>query len=288
MLYFNVHHSNDINHLDVGALVDRYYGIHKQLNKMMTTPKDSDTVDENKSAEYGNKFDVVGHGDGGGASGMGYSPGTYRYPGNGWEFGGDGGGGIFNWFNEPTAPSWHPSSSSHKMSIDVTKIGMLAMMKIVFAKLKALGSIKAMLLVLFKFKLLIFLVVMKFLMIAKFTKFVMFLPSIISLFTMPVLFSRLFRLNSLLNQQNLGSTTLDNGSSGIGMITDIINPMSITNGNNGILPANSRIRMSRLDPSEANMINNGQVIHSENCLERISCRMAGAKKPNLALVWLNW
>ncbi|VVC34768.1 Hypothetical protein CINCED_3A017209 [Cinara cedri] len=292
---------------------NRYNTNHRQLNKFMTTPIEADiTVDEDGSAGYGSAFDFGGGGGGMGydagnyrnpGGGMGYDSGNYRNPGMGWA---DGGGGMMGWYNEPIAQASRPlpiiaeirhpsssgsSSSSNKMSIDMTKIGMLALMKIAIAKLKALGFIKAMLLVMFKVKLLILLVAMKFLMIAKFTKLTMILPALMSFFTIPMLFSRLSRLHSLINQPVLVPNNFGSGSSSNVPATMTGSVTPSTSEESTETDSESRRRMSRTESPEPlvpRMTNIGQIIRSEKCLERVSCRMAGAKKPSLALIWLNW
>ncbi|VVC34767.1 Hypothetical protein CINCED_3A020327 [Cinara cedri] len=265
---------------------NRYNTNHRQLNKYMSTPIEADiTVEEDGSAGYGSAFNI---GSGGSGGGMGYDYGNYRNPGNGWR---DGGGNMGGLYNENIAQASrplpiiaeirHPSTSSNnKMSVDMTKIGMLAMVKIAMAKFKALGFIKALLLVVFKLKLLIILVFLKFLMISKFTKLTMLLPALVSFFTMPMFFSRLSRLYALLNDQTSGSAYSNTGDLYPTSNTDL----------QGLTDA-SRKRTSQLDPLEVlvpGMTNFGQIIRSEKCLERVSCQLAGAKKPNLALIWLNW
>lgn len=285
----------------------------------MTTPVEPDiTVDEDGSAGYGSTYDVgggveVGAGGGivydsgyyrhpgydtgnyknSGAGGVGYDYGNYRNPGNGWTVGGDG-GGIVGWYNEPIVqasrplpiiaeirqPSSSHSGYGHKMSIDITKIGMLALIKIALAKLKALGFVKGMLLLLFKLKLFLLLIAMKFLMIAKFTKLALLLPALLSFFTVPMMFSRLSRLHSLLNQPVLVPNNFGN-----------TNTQSNNTAANPTAEESESSRTSRVEPPEVSvpkMTRLGQIIRSEKCLQRVSCRIAGAKKPSLALIWLNW
>jgi len=31
-----------------------------------------------------------------------------------------------------------------------------------------------------------------------------------------------------------------------------------------------------------------QIMRSEKCVERVSCRMAAAERPNVLLIWLSW
>lgn len=178
----------------------RFNTNHRQLNKYGPTPIEADImVDEDGSAGYGSTFDF------GGGIGSSYDSGNYRSPGNGWS-GGD--SGMMGWFSEPIAQSSRPvpiiaeirQPSNHKMSVDLNKLGMLALIKIAVGKLKALGFIKAMLLVLFKLKLLILLFKFKLLMVLKLLKVTVLAPMLLSVLMLPMLLSRLSRLNMLLNQ----------------------------------------------------------------------------------------
>lgn len=266
----------------------RYNSNHRQLNKYGPTPIEADiTVDEDGSAGYGSTFDFGG----GGGSSYG-DTGSYRNPSSGWLGGGGGGGGggigdgMMGWYSEPVAQASRPvpiiaeirqPSASHKMSVDMHKIGMLALLKLAAAKLKALGFIKAMLLMLFKLKLLLLIFKVKLLAIAKALKLAMLLPAVLSLAALPMLLSRLFRLNSLLDQPVL--------------VPNNFNPNANANNGNGGNDDNNVNRRSSLDATEVlepGMTNFRRLIKSEKCLERVSCRMAGARQPSVAFIWLNW
>lgn len=254
-------------------------------------------MDEDGSTGYGSTYDFGG--GGGGASGIGSSgygdTGSYRNPGNGWMSAvGD---SMTGWYSEPVAQSSRPvpiiaeirqPSASHKMSIDIHKIGLLALIKIAAAKLKALGFIKAMLLVLFKIKLLILIITVKMLAVAKAFKLAVLLPVLFSLLSMPLFFSRLFKLNSLLDQPVLVPNNFGTGTgTGTGGTTNGGGPNG--GGDEDEVKVNRR---SSLDPihgwSDPGMSYFRHVIKSEKCIERISCRMAGADKPSSSLIWLNW
>lgn len=177
----------------------RFNSNHRQLNKYGSTPLEADImVDEDGSAGYGSTFDF---GSGGSSH---YESGNYRSPGNGWS----GVDSMVGWFSEPITQSSQPvpiiaeirQPSNQKMSIDINKIGMLALLKISLAKFKALGFIKAMLFVLFKLKLLILLFKFKLLMMLKFLKMTMMGPVLLSVFMLPMMLSRLSQLSMLLNQ----------------------------------------------------------------------------------------
>lgn len=267
--------------------VDRFNNNHRQLNKYGPAPIEADiTVDEDGSTGYGSAFDF-----GGAGGGMtGYDTGSYRAPTGGWGAGGD---SAMGWYNEPMSqPSRpvpiiaeirHPNNyPSSKMSVDLTKIGMVALVKIAIAKLKALGFIKAMLLVLFKIKLLVLIIAVKSLMLAKFLKATMILPALFSFLTFPMFLTRLSRLYSLLNQPVLVPNSFGTGTSGLS-----------TGGSSATQtpPDTDATRRSRLDPSEVpdpGMSVFRHIVRSEKCVERISCRMAGAENPSLTFVGMNW
>lgn len=278
---------------DCDRVVHRYNTNHRQLNKYGPSPIDTDiTVDEDGSTGYGSSFEFGG-GGGGSMGASSYDSGSYRNPnGGGWS----GGDSMMEWYSEPIAQSSRPvpiiaeirHPSKHKMSIDVTKIGMLALIKIALAKLKALGFIKAMLLMLFKLKLLILVLAIKALMLMKMVKMTLFLPALMSIFTFPMVFSRLSRLHSLLNQpvlvpNNFGTSSNNGGGS----------PANNSGGGGEDEEENEKAkRRSRLDTLRASgpatMAGFRQIIRSEKCVERVSCRMAGARQPSLPLIWLNW
>jgi len=250
---------------------------HRQLNKYGPSPLEADiTVDEDGSAGYGSTFDFGG----GGGVGSSYDSGSYRNPGNGWA----GGDGMVGWFSEPIGQSSRPMPiiaeirhpSNQKMSVDLTKIGIVALIKIAIAKLKALGFIKAMLLVVFKLKLIIIMSIIKFLMLVKFLKLTLILPILL---TIPTFLLRLFRLNSLLNPSVLVPNNLPQNN---GMDTDNDGVDDTTVRKRRTTPFSSFTPLEILNPEMK------EVIRSEKCLERASCRMAGAKRPSLTLIGLNW
>lgn len=198
---------------------------------------------------------------------------------------------MLGWYNEPISQPSRPvpiiaeiRHPSHKMSVDLTKIGVVAMIKIAIAKLKALGFIKAMLLVLFKLKLLILIIAVKSLALAKFLKVAMIVPALFSFLTFPMFLTRLSRLHSLLNQPVLVPNNFGTGSTGSAA-------GGTTGGATGTEGEGEATRRSRLDPSEVpdpGVAVFRHILRSEKCVERISCRMAGAKKPSLSFVWMNW
>lgn len=248
---------------------NRFHNNHRQLNKYGPTPIEGDiTVDEDGSTGYGSTFDFAG-----GGGGTGYDSGNFRNPG--WA-----NGDMMGWYNDPIPQSSRPvpiiaeirHPSNQKMSIDVSKIGMIALVKIGIAKLKALGFIKAMLLVLFKLKLLILVLVLKFLMLLKFVKLSMLLPALFSVLTLPMFLSRIMRLNNLLNQPVL-------------VPNNNVQSDPVDNNINGGKRRSNLDAMEEMDPG-INLIR--KIIKTEKCVEKISCRMAGAKQPNSALIWLNW
>jgi len=49
-----------------------------------------------------------------------------------------------------------------------------------------------------------------------------------------------------------------------------------------------RKRLDNFQVMETGMASFRQIMRSEKCMERVSCRMAGAKNPSLTLIWMNW
>lgn len=271
----------------------RYNTNHRQLNKYGPTPIEADiTVDEDGSTGYGSTFEYGGGLGGGGGGGGGYDSGGYKSSGGGGWSGGGGGDGMMGWFSEPIGQASRPvpiiaeirhPSSQHKMSVDLTKIGLLALLKIAVAKLKALGFIKAMLLVLFKIKLLLLVLAAKSLMMMKLMKMAMALPALFSLLMFPMMFSRLSRLNSLLNSPVLVPTGFPDNTAGN-------RPGGGTQGGGDGIEEEQKRRSSLnpLDALDPDVAHFRRLVRTEKCVERVSCRMAGARQPNLTLIWLNW
>lgn len=260
------------------------------MNKYGPAPIETDiTVDEDGSTGYGSAFEFGGGGGGGSVGASSYDSGSYRNPNNGWS----GGDSMMEWYGEQIPQSSRPvpiiaeirHPSKHKMSIDVTKIGLFALVKIAMAKLKALGFIKALLFMLFKLKLLILVLTIKALMFMKMVKMTLFLPALLSIFTWPILLSRLWNMHHLSNQavlvpNNFGMNPSNNQPGGA----------NGNDGDNGDDNIENKMR-SRLDNSqvmETGMASFRQIMRTEKCMERVSCRMAGAKHPSLALIWINW
>jgi len=266
-------------------LVSRYNTNHRQLNKYGPTPIETDiTVDEDGSTGYGNAFEFGGGGGIVGASS--YDSSNYRNPNNGWS----GGDSTMEWYGEPIPQASHPvpiiaeirHPSKHKMSIDVTKIGLFALVKIAMAKLKALGFIKAFLLMLFKLKLLILVLAIKTLMLMKILKMTLFLPALLSIFTLPMILSRLINMNNMLNQpvlvpNNLGGNAGNNQGQ---------NPDDTDDSDDG--SGGKRSRLDNFRRMGTGLASFRQIMRSEKCVERVSCLMAGAERPSLTLIWLNW
>jgi len=254
------------------------------LNKYGPTPIETDiTVDEDGSTGYGSAFEF---GDGGGAVGASsYDSGNYRNPNNGWS----GGDSIMDWYGEPISQASRPvpiiaeirHPSKQKMSIDVTKIGLFALVKIAMAKLKALGFIKAFLFMLFKLKLLILVLVIKVLMLMKMVKMTLFLPALLSIFTWPLILSRLINMGNLLNQPVLVPNNL--GTNGNNQ-----SPAQNTDNEDDNDNTNRRSRLDNFQTMGTGFASFRQIMRSEKCVERVSCLMAGAERPSLTLIWLNW
>lgn len=255
------------------------------MNKYGPTPIETDiTVDEDGSTGYGSAFEF---GDGGGAVGASsYNSGNYRNPNNGWS----GGDSMMDWYGEPIPQASRPvpiiaeirHPSKQKMSIDVTKIGLFALVKIAMAKLKALGFIKAFLLMLFKLKLLILVLVIKALMLMKMVKMTLFLPALLSIFTWPLILSRLMNMGNLLSQPVLVPNNFgNNGGNNQGPSQATDNPDDSDDGD-------TRSRLNNVQTMGTGFATFRHIMRSEKCVERVSCVMAGAERPSLTLIWLNW
>lgn len=80
------------------------------------------------------------------------------------------------------------------------------------------------------------------------------------------------RLNNLLNQPVL-------------VPNNNVQSDPVDNNINGGKRRSNLDAMEEMDPG-INLIR--KIIKTEKCVEKISCRMAGAKQPNSALIWLNW
>lgn len=192
-----------------------------------------------------------------------------------------------DWYGEPISQASRPvpiiaeirHPSKQKMSIDVTKIGLFALVKIAMAKLKALGFIKAFLLMLFKLKLLILVLVIKVLMLMKMVKMTLFLPALLSIFTFPLILTRLMNMGNLLNQPVLVPNGLGGTGGNQGQNTD-----NTDDGDDG----NMRGRLDNVRKMGTGFATFRHIMRSEKCMERVSCLMAGAERPSLTLIWLNW
>ncbi|CAI6364216.1 unnamed protein product [Macrosiphum euphorbiae] len=273
---------------------NRYNTNHRQLNKYGPTPIETDiTVDEDGSTGYGSAFEFGGGGGNVGASS--YESGNYRNPNNGWS----GGDSMMEWYGEQIPQSSRPvpiiaeirHPSKHKMSIDVTKIGLFALVKIAMAKLKALGFIKALLFMLFKLKLLILVLAIKALMFMKMVKMTLFLPALLSIFTWPMILSRMWNMHNMGSQPVLVPNNFGNMSPSNNQPTNPNRP-DRPDGPDGSDENEDGKRMrKRLDNfqvMETGMASFRQIMRSEKCVERVSCRMAGARNPSLTLIWMNW
>jgi len=262
------------------------------LNKYGPAPIETDiTVDEDGSTSYGSAFDFGGGGGGGNVEASSYDSGNYRNPNNGWS----GGDSMMEWYGEQIPQSSRPvpiiaeirHPSKHKMSIDVTKIGLFALVKIAMAKLKALGFIKALLFMLFKLKLLILVLTIKALMFMKMVKMTLFLPALLSIFTWPILLTRLWNMHHLGNQAVLVPNSFANMSPSNNQPGGA-NGNDDNNDDDNNSDNNKRSRLDNFQVMGTGMASFRQIMRTEKCVERVSCRMAGAKHPSLTLIWINW
>jgi len=281
------------NHNNCCCLVSRYNTNHRQLNKYGPTPIETDiTVDEDGSTGYGSAFEFGGGGGGGNVGASSYESGNYRNPNNGWSVGDS----MMEWYGEQIPQSSRPvpiiaeirHPSKHKMSIDVTKIGLFALVKIAMAKLKALGFIKALLFMLFKLKLLILVLAIKALMFMKMVKMTLFLPALLSIFTWPMILSRLWNMHYMGSQPVLVPNNFGNMNPSNNQPSGPSGPDGPDGSDENDDGKRMRKRLDNFQVMETGMASFRQIMRSEKCVERVSCRMAGARNPSLTLIWMNW
>ncbi|XP_060854212.1 uncharacterized protein LOC132932042 [Rhopalosiphum padi] len=190
--------------------------------------------------------------------------------------------------------------------IDWHKVGIMALVKIGLAKLKAFGFLKILFLLVFKLKMFLIAMFFKFLLIAKLMKLfklimiplilMTVLPLILSLFSAPMLVGGLLTIPARILDFLTGPifapaaataatkvltepTSLPGLAIGkIGGSTPSYNkPDDVTISNNR--------RLEMFDPALTVF---RKVLDSEKCVERIACRMAVVEKAGILPVWINW
>ncbi|CAI6363921.1 unnamed protein product [Macrosiphum euphorbiae] len=191
--------------------------------------------------------------------------------------------------------------------IDWHKVGILALVKVGLAKLKAFGFLKILFLLVFKLKMFLIAMFFKFLLIAKLMKLfkllmiplvlITLLPLIMSLFSAPMLVGGILsiprRIIEFLTEPMYVPAT-----AATKLYTDPTALPGTAVGKNGGLPASlnkpedspvhDKRRLEMLELFDPALTVFQKVLDSEKCVERIACRMAVVEKAGILPVWINW
>lgn len=266
--------------------VDRHYASHRQLKKYGPVIVETDVAMDNGDGynsyenvgEYGavvnyesenNNNMYKQYGAGGGSSQVNSD---------------HGGNGIVSWYTEPlSGHSSRPAvvkaevqNPGHKMTVDTSKLGLLAAIKLVLIKLKALMVIKFLLSLAVKLKtLLLFKLKMfaKFFIFSKLLKFTILplMPSLLPLFrrllspVMPTAPPMDMMMNMDMGGNRFRNDTVESAH------------RQITAGSSGD------------EPIEAtNLIQFATTMYSTKCVEKMACIAAAGKPPNLQSILTNW
>lgn len=195
--------------------------------------------------------------------------------------------------------------------IDWQKIGILALLKVGMAKLKAFSFLKILFLLVFKLKLFMIALFFKFLLIFKLMKF-------FKMFMIPLMLISVLPIMSSLASPTLVGGLLSIPSRIIDYLTGpVYAPASATAATKHsaadptILPSvtsakssgpssstnllkrtyislQDRRRLESLELSDPTFNIFQKVLDSERCLERIACRMAVVEKVGILPTWVNW
>lgn len=230
-------------------------------------------------------------------NGANYDPEIYKNPKgdvyvNG-DSGANSGDGVIGWYSEP--PSHAPSRplqavmaaahhAGHMMTVDVRRMGWLAMTVISVAKLMALKALKFLVFLAVKLKLLL---LFKLFLFAKF--FV--IGKIFKFFILPILPSLL----SLL--KNITTMMMPSSSMSPMMMPMMMPPMSDSNS----LVVSTFRNASSIEPSNnmrstdfekigttANVLQVMTTIPSAKCVDRIACHVAGTRPTSFQSIWMDW
>jgi len=199
--------------------------------------------------------------------------------------GGGAGDGYVGWYSDPPTQSSRPATvvaevrqPGHKMSIDVHKLTLLALVKIGLAKLKVLTVIKFLAFLWVKLKLL---VVLKGFLFAKFTV----MNKLLKLFLLPFLPNLLTWLrNAAMMQLNPSMTpTMPT------MMSEIAST-AIQLRNDSVADPALRRSTAGLDTLGAagNLLQFVAFVQSAKCAERTACRVSGTRPPSLQSMLANW
>jgi len=197
--------------------------------------------------------------------------------------GSSGGDGYVGWYSDPPTQSSRPTTvvaevrqPGHKMSIDVHKLTLLALVKIGLAKLKVLTVIKFLAFLWVKLKLL---VVLKGFLFAKFT----IIGKLLKLFLLPILPNLLTWLrNAAMMQLNPAMTSPSPMSE--------MASTAIQLRNDSVSDPVFRRSTTSLDTLVVarNLFQFVAFVQSAKCVERTACRVSSTKPPSLQYILINW
>ncbi|CAH1726177.1 unnamed protein product [Aphis gossypii] len=260
---------------------NRYYPSHRHLKKYGPVIMETDTATDGSSVTGG--YNVYDNGGGG----VDYhSTGSVNYEAENFKNGNAAGDGYVGWYTDPPTQSSRPATvvaevrhPGHKMSIDVHKLTLLAIVKIALAKLKVLAAIKFLAFVWVKLKLLVVLkafLFAKFTVMSKFIKMFM-LPFLPNLFTW-LRNAAMMQLNPAMNMS--GPAMAEMASNAIQLRNDsVLDPAlkrsTAAGGLDTLSAAGSLLRFVAF-------------VQSSKCAERTACRVAVTRPPSLQTALANW
>lgn len=192
--------------------------------------------------------------------------------------------------------------------IDWHKIGILALVKIGLAKLKAFGFLKILFLLVFKLKMFLIAMFFKFLLIAKLMKLfklimipivlLTLLPLVLSLFSAPMAITGILSIPRRIIEFLTEPIYTPAAASASKLYTDSTGLPSTAVAKNGGLPpslnkpedppVHDKRRLEMLELFDPALAVFKKVLDSEKCVERIACRMAVVEKAGILPVWINW
>ncbi|XP_026807690.1 uncharacterized protein LOC113550188 [Rhopalosiphum maidis] len=255
---------------------NRYYPhSHRQLKKYGPIVE-TDVAADGSSVLTGG-YNVY---DNGGAD---YSTGASSYEPENYKNGG-GGDSYVGWYTDPPTQSSRPATAvaevrqpSHKMSIDVQKLTLLAIVKIALAKLKVLTAIKFLAFLWVKLKLL---VVLKGFIFAKFTV----ISKLLKLFLLP------FLPNFLTWLRNAAMMQMNPPMNMPGPVMNEVATAAIHLRNDSAPDPALKRSTAGLDTLSAagNLLRFVAFVQSARCAERTACRVAVTRPPSLRSAFANW
>lgn len=256
----------------------RYYPSHRQLKKYGPVMMETDVAADGSSNVAGG-YSVYDHGVDYGTASVNYEPETLKNTNAG-----SVSDGYVGWYNDPPTQSSRPATvvaevrqPGHKMSINVHKLTLLAMVKIGLAKLKVLTVIKFLAFLWVKLKLL---VVLKGFLFAKFA----ILSKLLRLFLLP------FLPNLLTWLRNAAMMQLNPGMIPPSAPMSEIASTAIQLRNDSVADSVLRRSTTGLDTLGAagNFLQFMAYVQSAKCVERTACHVSGTTPPSLQSMLANW